>query len=82
MELCFTQEQMLFFFLQGIHIHGFFFFFWKQLLCKPREDYTLLCLEPSQELLALIEIWSRQPPGSPLNTSEPKCSTLDTSPQI
>lgn len=53
-----------------------FLFFGKQPLCKPREDYTLFCLELSQELFTFTEIRSCQPAGLTFSLYTPRPSAL------
>lgn len=53
-----------------------FCFLGKQPLCKPREDYTLFCLEPSQELFTSTEIWPCQPTGLTFSLNTPRLNAL------
>lgn len=53
MELYFTYKQNIFF--AGYYYTLMYMDIYKQPLCKLREDYTLLCLELSQNCLLLMK---------------------------
>lgn len=72
-----NRTYFFFFFCRLLMCNAFLFlFFGKQPLCKPREDYTLFCLELSQELFTFTEIRSCQPAGLTTSPHTPRPSAL------